>query len=280
MNQVSDIDLALSVQDAGAFPSISIFNFYKNGQLDTGYYSNELSRFRHSCDSGLLTSVTPEIFLEDSVMQIFFKEGFGHVEIYHNKPSKDPIWLHVKNQIQDYKDKYGAKIIFKTLKPIKNIQAESVILKGSEAAGRKSTDAKPIKEAFLEFRDQRPELLIIPSGGIYNKSQIDFFMQNKALAVGIGSLFAVSKESKISLEVKQKILESTLSDVSTLGNLNHQGLFFDLLSEDDVNMTRSLASGIKNKDRGCVFMGHAIDHITKILTVKDIVNKLMYDSTY
>lgn len=277
MNQVSDIDLALAIQEAGAFPSISVFNFYKNGQLDLNFYSNELSRFKHNSNSGLLNSITPELFLENSFIEPFFKEGFRHVEVYHSKPSKDAIWIDVFNRIKFYEDQYDAKIIFKTLKPIKSIQANTVILKGAEAAGRKHIDAKPTKDSFLELKNLRPDLSIIPSGGIYSSSQVKFYIENGALAVGIGSLFAVSKESKVSLEVKKKILESTITDISSQGSLNLQGLFFNILSDDNDNMSKSLAHGIKNTELGCIFMGHAIDHITEILSVKDIVNKLMYD---
>lgn len=280
MNQVSDIDLALAIQEAGAFPSISVFNFYKNGSLDKEYYSKELKRFKDNCDSGLMNSMPPELFLDDSFMKIFFEIGFQHVEVYHSKQSSDSIWTDVREKMSYYKDMYDAKIIFKTLKVLKNIQADTVILKGSEAAGRSSVDAEPIKESFFKFKDRWPDIKIIPSGGIYNSEQVDFYMNNGALAIGIGSLFAISKESKVSLEVKNKILKSTLEDLSHSGSLNLQGVFFKMFENDDINMTKSLAAGIQSTDQGCIFMGHAVSHITEILSVKDIVDKLCYHDKY
>lgn len=274
MNQVSDIDLALAVDEAGVFPSISIFNYFRNGTVDISFYKKELRRFNEKSNNYLMTSVTPEMFLENSVMSPFLEIGYKHVEIYHNRPIDDDIWKNVSYQSKIMKDKFDTKIIFK-IGTLKQVDSNIVILKGIEGAGRKNLKSRPIKESFFEFRSKFPDLLVIPSGGIYESAQIKHFMDNGALAVGIGSLFAVSKESKISTDVKRKILESTISELTVQGSLNLQGLFFQVLKDDDNNFTKSLNLGIKNKEKGCVFMGHAIDHITEILSVKDIVDNLL-----
>lgn len=277
MNQVSDINLALAVQSAGAFPSIPIFNFFKNGHLDKKFYLNELVRFKDNCNSGLMLSVSPEIFLNEQIMHLFFYLGFRHVKIYHTMNSQNDVWANIQTKIGQYKISYNAMVLQKLRKPILHVITDTVVLKGAEAAGRKYEDTLPTKENFLLFRNSHPNINLIPSGGIHSSEQVNFYMNNGALAVGIGSLFAISKESKVSPEVKNKILRSTLSDISTRGPLNLQGVFSDLEKDDDNNLTRTLSVGIKDPSKGGIFMGHAIDHITEILSVKDIVKNLIQE---
>jgi hypothetical protein len=121
----------------------------------------------------------------------------------------------------------------------------------------------------------RPEVNIIPSGGISTSEQVNYYMAHGAMAVGIGTLFAASEESPVSLETKLKIVDSTSEDLKRIGKLNHQGLLFKNIENDDNNNNQSLRQGMNNPSNGCIYAGAGIDSVTEILPVKEIVQRLV-----
>lgn len=277
MNQVSDVNLAIAVHNAGAFPSIIITNYLNENKLDTGLYSSELRRFKDATGSNLLLlSIGFKAILYDAVTEPFFNLGFKHIELFHHF-SEDSGWQEILDRCKYLEDKYDAKIIFKV--STNNIDDETkyktIILKGVEAAGRASPSPTPIKEKFIEYRSKFPHLDIIPCGGVYDNTQLKFFMDQGALAVGVGSLFAASEESCLSTESKMKIIKSSTRDITSGGTLNFKGLFSNIVDNDDINLTKSLSIGVRDPDNGCIYIGDAIDHITEILPIKVIVERLI-----
>lgn len=98
--------------------------------------------------------------------------------------------------------------------------------------------------------------------------------------VGIGSLFAATKESPISIATKLKIVKSTSTDLKRFNGLNQQGLIFKELENDDENRTGSLKHGMADPTNGHIFIGSSIDNIKKILTVKELVKELTANLEY
>ena len=102
-------------------------------------------------------------------------------------------------------------------------------------------------------------------------------MDQDALAIGIGTLFAASEESCVSKDTKQRIIDSTSADIKLIGPLNCRGLLFSRLEDDDENNSKSLYAGIKGTDTGCIYVGNGIDYIKEIMPVKDIIEWLVKD---
>jgi hypothetical protein len=277
MNQVSDVNLAIAIHEAGAFPSIIITHYIKDNIFDFGAYKSDLEQFQNKTKStNLLLSVGFKLILNDSIIKPFFELGFKHIELFHFF-ANDTHWPIILEKCKYLEEKYDAKIIFKisTNEMSDDSWYRTIILKGEEAAGRSSDFPKPIKEKFIDYKTKFPNINIIPCGGIYNYEQVKFYMDNGALAVGVGSLFAASEESSLSVESKQKIINSAKNNITLGGQLNFKGLFASIVENDDLNLTKSLQVGVNNPDKGCIYVGDAIDHITEILPVKTIIDRLM-----
>jgi NAD(P)H-dependent flavin oxidoreductase YrpB (nitropropane dioxygenase family) len=153
------------------------------------------------------------------------------------------------------------------------METDFLVLKGNEAAGTISTELT-LKESFKIMRDRFPSLDIIPTGGITCSEDIKYYIDKGASAVGIGSLFACSIESRISDMTKLKIVSSSKDDLSMIKNKNQQGILFKEIETDNDNNTNSLKLGIKGTQIGHIFMGKSVDSINDIKSVKEIVERL------
>jgi hypothetical protein len=98
--------------------------------------------------------------------------------------------------------------------------------------------------------------------------------------VGVGTLFAACKESPLSPQAKQKILESSSSDISYLKNSNRNALILGggnlPQDEQDLNRQASLDQGLHGDGtQGLLYIGTGIDYVTEIRTVKETVDYLV-----
>ncbi len=277
MNQVSDVGLAIAVHNAGAFPSLSIPNYIKNGRFDTDAYKRELLVYKEATGSNnLLLSIGSVLLLHDAVILPFLDFGFRHIELFHWS-STEPGWKDVIDRSRRLAGEHGVRFVFKisTGHVTEALNYQTILLKGPEGAGRSTDDSPPLSESFEFCRNNLSSTNVIVSGGIYNSSQVTDFVNRGAIAVAIGSLFAASKESAVSESVKLKIIASSASDLQRKGERNLRGLFSNVVSGDNANLTRTLARGIRDVDDGGIFIGNAVDHITEILSVQEIVNRLV-----
>ena len=165
----------------------------------------------------------------------------------------------------------GVKIIFK-----RNILytdlSDAVVVKGNEAASRRSNYSL---DKLLEItKKEHAQMQIIASGGIYSGKQVKHYLESGAAAVAVGTLFAASEESPLSIAAKQQIINSDSSNLEVLGT-NQQSLVFSKFKNDNINLTRSLSAGISGGREGHVYAGKAIDHITEIKPMKSIVEELV-----
>ncbi len=277
MNRVSDVALAVAVHKAGAFPSISSFNFYRDGALDCRWLETELDRF---CDvtgsSDVLLSLSPADFLTKRMEMLLARRRFRFVELF-NWHSDETAWNEVKARIAFLRRWHEVRTIFKIHRASDAIDLDlpTIVFKGNEGAGRTVPDAGSLEENFQLLRRARPAMGVIPSGGISTADEVRRYIGQGALAVGIGTLFAASEESCISRETKQRMIEAGAADIRRFGRFNHRGLMFGGVGADDDNNTRSLLHGIADPAAGSVFVGGGIDRVTAILPVREIVAMLV-----
>jgi len=150
--------------------------------------------------------------------------------------------------------------------------ATAIVLKGNDGAGR---GLFPTKKLFEFIRNKYPTINIIVSGGVGTADDVKYYMDNGALAVGIGTLLAASEESRVSTETKLKMIEATSKDLKEFAVGAKQKSLIFTETEDDYNHTYSLAAGVKNPATGHIFAGNAIDQVTEIKPVADIINALV-----
>ena len=111
---------------------------------------------------------------------------------------------------------------------------------------------------------------VIATGGIATKERIDELLGMGVAAVGIGTLFAASAESSLSVQAKQKLIEN---ETSNIHNNRRYIKISDYRGEDDKNMTNSLKQGIVGTG-GHIYAGAGISEIQEILPVSAIVARL------
>lgn len=277
MNGVSDGDLATAVSNAGAFPSISVFNYYQNKSIVLDYLNKDLQKFSDATGhSNILISMHWEDFLKIETLELLLKNEIKFIELFI-RPLNNELWEVLSNKISEVR-KLGMKIFFKTAKLLPVSEFDAIILKGPNGAGRTFFDGNDLQTSFDNFSKTVGSDKIIPSGGIGNYNDTQYFLNQGALAVGIGTLIAASEESKVSLETKKRIIESTSKDIVNIGPLNCRGLLFSLVDKDDDNNSRSLREGIKGTESGCIYVGNGIDYINEILPVKTIIERLIYNA--
>lgn len=275
MNGVSTVDLAIVVHKAGAVPSLSIFNYFRNGKLNLQIFESELQRYTDTTgQSGIIVSMHWEHLLSEIVVQLLLKYKINHVELFV-RPADTAQWQSLGKQI-DILSKQNITVMFKTTGRLPQCVYHGIVLKGPLAAGRSFDGVLPLENQFdlLKSNITAP---IIPSGGIGSPHQVKYFIDRGALAIGIGTLIAASQESCVSLQTKQRIVNTTSLDIVQIGPLKSRGLLFSRLENDDDNNSRSLYAGISGTDSGCIYVGNGIDYIKEIRPVKDIIEWLVQD---
>jgi hypothetical protein len=277
MNQVSDLNLALAGHAAGIFPSLSFFNYWKKVDFDLTSVEQDLLTFKkRTLTTNLIISLGATQLLNDKILELLIETNFLKIEVV------DGLNMSTIPQIQkiriDLKNK-GFLLFVKQIVPKLIMETDVVILKGNEGAGTFSEKghSHSLQESFNYMKKAFPSLHVIPSGGIKNSQDVSYYLNRDATAVGIGSLFAFSKESKISDKTKNKVIESTSDEITRIKDKNQKGLMFDEIRHDDLNNTLSLRMGIQDPTKGHVFVGNSIDVINSIKTVKEIVEDLVTD---
>lgn len=267
MNQVSDFALAKAVRDAGAFPSISVFNYYTDS-LNLDLLILDTQDF----GSNFLLSLGPKELENESLVDFIIERQIKAIEILEKINTIEESTA-LQKKI-DLLRKQGILVFLKTFDLRVSLNVDGVILKGYEGAGRSKLDIGPLDKVFIKLKNKYPNLMIIPSGGISSPEQVKYYIDNGAVMVGVGTLFAACKESSVSLETKEKIIASNSKDLKRFNN-GQLALIFKEQQNDDFNHTASLTAGIKNPLDGHIFLGKGVDSVNEILTASDVVNNLI-----
>ena len=268
MNGVSDSKLARACAQAGIVPSLFLHPF-----TNLNDFSKSVTEVLAHCSNIHVSSSLKDITTNAELIK---KLGITHIEILEFENND----LSIDNKIIiNGLRSAGIKVILKILL-IHVIDQfidiiDAVTIKGSEGAGRSAKDIK-LEDVILDIKSKYPSLKIIASGGVKNKSDIESLLALGACAVSIGTLFAMSKESPIPYAVKDKLLQSTSDDIRRLKTgARQRAIIFDEQTSDDFNNTHGLYSGLQTGTTGHIFVGNALDTITEIKSVQEIVDYLV-----
>lgn len=284
MNRVSDIKLALAVRHAGCYPSLVSVNHLVIDPTTFSPVTNDLSKlkevmetyYKETGSSDYILSVSSIILQEwSSSLELIYKYKPAYLELLDLDGFSNTLFYNLVKKLQNK----GIKILIKVLSSdsIDNIEmckaVDGIIIKGPKAAGRVREETKLIDD-IMKLKEFRSDWIIIAQGGVHDSTGIKELLNAGATAVSMGTIFALSTESSISDEAKQKILEASYSDTVKIGRANQVGLLFSKTDNDVENNTIGLAKGIRSGTTGHVFIGAAIDHITEIKPVSQIVSEL------
>ena len=294
MNRVSNIELAIAVAKAGCLPSIIMVSYSaENGKIfrEEEFQKDIISFVGAVGKSNIMISMT-DIFLMFHYKRIIkYVEIFGisHIEILPFYGTREQCLENLKTYVQFLINikKLGCKIIVKCLTiPAEPVSAslldegiaDALIVKCTKGAGKvHNVLSSDIKKATSYAKNIYPEANIIASGGVSTYADIESCLTFGAKVVGIGTMFAMSKESKICEANKKKIIAMKANDIERLQYKDSVGsnavVFDDFIGKDDSNKSLSLEQGV-NGEGGHLYMGHGIEHIDEILSVHDIVKKL------
>jgi NAD(P)H-dependent flavin oxidoreductase YrpB (nitropropane dioxygenase family) len=291
MNGVSDLNLAVAVSKAGIVPSLSFANYKR--MKDTKL-SADVSKFKGATGTNeIMISITDSSLIEH--IDLIHSLGVSHIEIIilTNLDTRYEQRYSGKNYIKSIKrlQQSGVKILIKSIAfpfddmvndrvrfSISEHFMDGLIFKGNEAAGivrpSKLSLSSRVKEANERYENKKA---VIPCGGIATKETVDSILLSGATSVGVGSLFALSEESRVARESKIKIIQDNKRQLDKLScERTHQNAFVieQINKEDDTNHTNSLLLGV-NGMGGHLFMGTGIKEVNEILPVKEIVARLI-----
>ena len=284
MNKVSDLKLAVAVRRAGGLPSLSIYNYYTAPEVVSAeLLKADLEGYIQECgDACILMSTGVDQLLNDEIFDLLIKNQIAAIELildtkYESRLSKD---RDKKRDMRVAQLRESGTLVF-----VKALGHEDIIpgidgavIKGPDGAGRGNEVGTTLRELFDQFKAQYPTIKIIVAGGIGTAAQVKEYIDSGAFAVGIGTLFAASQESKVSHETKLKMVSAGANDIKKLSNGAVQNaLVFKEVEHDNFNNTRGLMAGIKNPESGHIFAGKGIEHVTGIKPVEQIVQELIKD---
>lgn len=294
MNKVSDARLASAVWESGCMPSLTLFNYIINRKIhynlmqhdiDKFYALSPLGKFVFSVDSKTLTS--------NEFFQMIVNNKIEYLEIIvptlqvkHTKLTEDTIKVltTLQRDLKRYKD-LNIKVILKGLTRFVPLEIElhfpnlfdGFILKGPDGAGSvvDRLDNSTLLENQISVLQKYPNCCLITTGGISTGKEAKQYLDNGASYVGIGTLFAFSEESSISINSK---LAAIGKQLERFADTNQNAIIFstDKFEEFDRNHTVSLEHGVKSV-KGHLFAGAGITNITCIKTVKEIVEEIIND---
>ncbi len=279
MNQVSEINLAIACYQAGILPSLSIYMFYRNGELNLAKFKESIEVYKTKTGSCklILSCGTDDIFNQE-VIKIIIDNKLTHIELIEGLV-KRPLNI-LRDQLKFLREnEIKSSIKALDLDPFDYSMFDFITTKGIEAAGR-SRNGVTVEENFNNFKKEFPNTVIVPSGGIGSSQQIKYFLEKGATAVSIGTLIAACKESIISVDTKLKMINSSKNDIQKLKcqlGEDQKGLIFKPIEKDSINNTISLYHGVRGTEKGHIFAGDAIDQITEIKPIEEIIQNLVKD---
>jgi NAD(P)H-dependent flavin oxidoreductase YrpB (nitropropane dioxygenase family) len=286
MNQVSDVNLAIAVREAGGLPSISILNYADHdNNVDYSLLEEEILKYINATGDGLLVLSGDPAVIDIKLIELLQKYSISHIELIPDYEHIKKPWL--RSVLADNLLKIqslGIKIILKVVVYHEDIRYWSVwnnkkvdiiCVKGPLGAGRVTTNNIDLVE--LTKQATTSGIPVIAVGGISTAEQVSVLLEAGAAAVGIGTLFAASAESCLSTEAKQKLVSASYNDLSKLPtiDLSQNALVItDSDPTDTVNNSIGLIHGVTTGTSGHIFAGKSIDNIAQIDSVKNIIERL------
>jgi NAD(P)H-dependent flavin oxidoreductase YrpB (nitropropane dioxygenase family) len=283
MNKVSNVPLAVAVRKAGAVPSLSIFNYFTHADfISATEFKSAIERYKELTgnSAALLISIGTDQILDSRLFNVLVETHAKILEYIPLEDGEDDEYLE-KNHLASIKlqwlREHGTLVFQKVLdvQEITESNVDGIILKGPAGAGRGTDRDVTLDSLFDSYKQQYPTLPIIASGGIGTPEQVKHYMDKGAWAVGVGTVFAVSIESRIPDEVKLKMIAEDAVVQRLPKGANQNAIVFKEMNKDDFNNTHGLIAGIKDGRLGHVFAGDAIKTVKGIKSVSRIMYKLV-----
>ena len=280
MNGVSDSKFAVHCFRAGITPTFSVFM----SRCDMDKIDAELKYYNDcigNCDSLIVSGTYIEIVMMMKA-GLISKYKIEHIEFITE--TQEPVGYEFMDKLKQY-----GFIVYSKTQDTKQYERlynlpSYVILKGPDGAGAVSDTSL---SELIDFYS--PKLPFIVSGGISTPEQVSYYMGLGASAIGIGTLFAFSKESGLDQKIKDKMCQESSKNLYKFTRRDNMGLnsilFSDVVypeftnkffSEGDIsNRSPSLYTGIQSKGKdGHIFAGVGIDNITEVLSLTEIAKRL------
>jgi hypothetical protein len=271
MNKVSDAKLALAAHAAGIIPSlVASFGALSETAVELEKFNNGAGNF-----TDLILAVSPAQ-LSPELIDVILTYNVTHLQLLED----------IKNVAEELMlsglKKKNIKIIVKRLstnpRGVEYLHlVDAIDIKGPEGASRVVNDGVPLSSRLSQLQMLYPDLPIIVTGGISTSAEIRQYLDAGAVAVGLGTVFALSEESCINYEKKLAMLEKSFADVRNIGVNKQNAIIFTPIPDEDANHTRGLLIGRDSSSKGLLFAGRAIDNISSIKSVATIVKELTVD---
>jgi NAD(P)H-dependent flavin oxidoreductase YrpB (nitropropane dioxygenase family) len=269
MNRVSDAKLALAAHAAGIIPSlVASFTSLSETVVELEKFNNGAGNF-----TDLILAATPAQ-LSPELIDVILTYNVTHLQLI------DGIKTNTEKLALYNLKKKNIKIIKKRLSTatVEYLHlVDAIDIKGPEGASRVVNDGVPLSRRLSQLQVLYPELPIIVTGGISTSAEIRQYLDAGAVAVGLGTVFALSEESCINYEKKLAMLEKSFADVRNIGVNKQNAIIFSPITDRDSNNTAGLLIGRDTVDKGHIFAGKAIDNISSIKSVATIVKELTVD---
>jgi NAD(P)H-dependent flavin oxidoreductase YrpB (nitropropane dioxygenase family) len=259
MNRVSDAKLALAAHAAGIIPSlVASFTSLSETVVELEKFNNGAGNF-----TDLILAATPAQ-LSPELIDVILTYNVTHLQLI------DGIKTNTEKLALYNLKKKNIKIIKKRLSTatVEYLHlVDAIDIKGPEGASRVVNDGVPLSRRLSQLQVLYPELPIIVTGGISTSAEIRQYLDAGAVAVGLGTVFALSEESCINYEKKLAMLEKSFADVRNIGVNKQNAIIFSPITDRDSNNTAGLLIGRDTVDKGHIFAGKAIDNISSIKSV-------------
>lgn len=282
MTGVSYLSLALAVHQAGAMPSL-LLTPWKLGQptvQSRDELHDTLQEFWKATHSrNLAVAVVEQQLLDPEFLTILAEFAPSHIDFLPAEIGNKNIW---------YQTDFAAalaklpktKFMIKAAFQAHQIDlAHGYCIKGHESGGVRGT--MPVRTLFELQRQLTPDAAVIPYGGVSHPSHVREYLAQGAAGVAVGTLFAACKESCLSEQTKQRMIEASSQDLHRFADTGQQALILgDAQHVEQTtggwNRGPSLWQGITGDGtQGHVYAGTSIDHVTHIRTVQDTVDYLV-----
>lgn len=282
MNGASDLNLALAVEAAGAMPSLMIPVRNQERQIDLGPLDQAFGQYRERTGHcNLVLGVHHKDLFEPQFMQWLNTARPSHIELLgysidNSVYMNDRRWPVVMSRVRKF-----AKVLTRSTSAAYSPDwADAMCIKGRESAGFGGDTS--VRDLAMQQLRYDPACHVIPYGGIGSAQQVKEYMDMGAVAVACGTIFAASQESSLTVEVKMKIVESSVDDLIRFPDTGQRALVLGDPDQSqavpgDINRTQSLYRGITGDGRiGHIYMGESIRYVTSIRSVREIVEDLAH----
>jgi NAD(P)H-dependent flavin oxidoreductase YrpB (nitropropane dioxygenase family) len=296
MNRGSTLPLALAVHRAGAYPSLCSWSYDRNWDL---MQQDVRSFIKITGSNRIHVSFELEEMTDPSQMiDIVVRNQLDTVELIYGlkNSTMDELRERIRTLVRPL-HQAGVKLFRRTNLVIDQTAMERQFLSGFMIKGRESAGVRgtyTVRELMQLQREATPDALLIPYGGVGRAEQVREYLDQGAEIVGVGTLLAFSADSPVKPEAKQWVIDHSSGDLKTYSyefpkqeqhigarDIQRNALEFSPYTgpdpwNGDENRTAGLITGLYDRQRsdGHLMVGHSIDHVNSLRTVREIVEDL------